>query len=479
LNQRPKFPQVPEGTPTIAKGNIISRGRVIERERDSDGNELGLEHHNPILDTRRYKIRFDDGDVTELTANVIAEAMYAQYDGDGNQHILLGSIIDHKRFKDVVSLSDQKDAKNGKANIRRSIAGWKLCCEWKDGSTSWKKLSILKESHPVRVAEYAVSQGIEGEPAFNWWVRPTIKKRNSIISSVKQRQSQDKRKTHKCGIRVPASVKEALAMDATNKNTLWADAIAKEMKNVRVAFNILPVGEDPPPGYQFVRCHMIFDVKIKDFRRKAILVAGGHMTNAPPTITYASVISRETVRIALLLAAFNDLEVKAADIMNAYITAPVEEKIWTILGPEFRADQGKKATIVRAIYGLKSSGASFRNHLADCMRHMGYTPCLADPDLWMKAEVREDGFKYYAYVLCYVDDVLSISHNAEEVLTRLDKYFRIKPGSLGDPDIYLRAKLKKMRLPNGVVAWALSPARYVHQSVRNVEEYISKNLSDQ
>ena len=89
---------------------------------------------------------------------------------------------------------------------------------------------------------------------------------NSIISSVKQRQSQDKRKTHKWGIRVPASVKEALAMDATNKNTLWADAIAKEMKNVRVAFNILPDGEDPPPGYQFVRCHMIFDVKMEDFR---------------------------------------------------------------------------------------------------------------------------------------------------------------------------------------------------------------------
>ena len=62
----------------LQKGNIISRGRVIERVRDSDGNELGREHHNPILDTRRYSVKFDDGDVTELTANVIAEAMYAQ-----------------------------------------------------------------------------------------------------------------------------------------------------------------------------------------------------------------------------------------------------------------------------------------------------------------------------------------------------------------------------------------------------------------
>ena len=52
---------------------------------------------------------------------------------------------------------------------------------------------------------------------------------------------------------------------------------------------------------------MIFDIKMEDFRRKARLVAGGHMTKAPATITYASVVSRETVRIALLMAALNDL----------------------------------------------------------------------------------------------------------------------------------------------------------------------------
>ena len=129
---------------------------------------------------------------------------------------------------------------------------------------------------------------------------------------------------------------------------------------------------------------MIFDIKMEDFRRKARLVAGGHVTDAPPTITCASVVSRETVRIALTIAALNDLEVKVADILNAHVTAPVEEKIWTVLGPEFGADAGSKAIIIRSLYGLKSSGAAFRNHLADCMTHLGYRPCLADPDLWMK-----------------------------------------------------------------------------------------------
>ena len=113
------------------------------------------------------------------------------------------------------------------------------------------------------------------------------------------------------------------------------------------------------------------------------------------------------------MAALNDLEVKAADIQNAYLTAPVPKKIWTRLGPELGFDSSKTATIVRALYELKSAGASFRNHLADCSRELGYQSCTADADVWLKAETRlDDGFKYYSYILCYVDDVLCLHHDA-------------------------------------------------------------------
>ena len=128
---------------------------------------------------------------------------------------------------------------------------------------------------------------------------------------------------------------------------------------------------------------MIFDIKQEDFRRKARLFAGGHTTEAPATITYASVVSRESVNIALLLEALNDVKVKTADIENSYITAPCSEKIYTVLGPEFGLEAEKKAFRVRELYGLKSAGALFRNHLADCMQHIGFIPCLANPDLWM------------------------------------------------------------------------------------------------
>jgi hypothetical protein len=65
------------------------------------------------------------------------------------------------------------------------------------------------------------------------------------------------------------------------------------------------------------------------------------------------------VRLALTFEPLNDLEVKVADVLNAYITAPVKEKAWTILRPKFGLDSVKSAIIVCALYGLKSTGAAF------------------------------------------------------------------------------------------------------------------------
>ena len=170
------------------------------------------------------------------------------------------------------------------------------------------------------------------------------------------------------------------------------------MKNVKVAFKILDDGEMAPRDHQFVKCHMIFDINMENFRREARMVVGSHMTTAPVAVTYASFVSRETVRIDLTLAALNDLEVKCGDVLNAYITAPVKEKMGNYLGPEHGDDEGKKAIIVRALYGLKSSGATFRAHLCEFMAALGYKPCLTDPDLWLKAQ-NQDGIDYYSYIL--------------------------------------------------------------------------------
>ena len=194
--------------------------------------------------------------------------------------------------------------------------------------------------------------------------------------------------------------------------------------------------------YQHVNCHMILDVKMKGFCCKAMLLAGAHTTYPPDTITYAIVVSSDTVRILLTLDSLNDFPVKVENIQNAHITAPVTEKIWAL---------SLVKIVVGALYGLKSAGAAFWSHLVGFLHHLGLLPCPADLYIWMNLMVRSDyRFNYYAYSLIYVNDVMVIYHDAERLIRRIDKSFKLKSSLISDSDIYLGAKLNKFRLENGV-----------------------------
>ena len=314
--------------------------RVMKRLKDSNGIPIGTADQNPLLDTRMYEVEFVDGEKASLTANYIAENLFAQVDDEGNRHVLMKEIIDYRTNGTELKQQDAfVTTKTGTKRRRETTKGWELLIEWKDGSTNWVSLKDIKESYPVEVAEFALATRISMEPAFAWWVPFVLKKRNRILAKVKSKYWL---RTHKFGIRIPKSVEEAKKIDEQNGDTLWWDAICKEMRNVCPAFEVFEGQvEDIPKEYQFMRCHMIFDVKFgENFRRKARLVAGGHMTDTPNTLTYSSVVSRDSVCIALTIAALNDLSVMACDIRNAYLTAECREKIWTRAGPEFGSENG-------------------------------------------------------------------------------------------------------------------------------------------
>jgi Reverse transcriptase (RNA-dependent DNA polymerase) len=238
------------------------------------------------------------------------------------------------------------------------------------------------------------------------------------------------------------------------------------MKNVRPAFEVWEKSKDDiPPGYQQIKCHLIFDVKMgENFRRKARFVAGGHTTEVPESlITYSSVVSRDSVRIALTIAGLNGLKVMACDIQNAYLTADCREKIWTVAGPEFGSEAGSIFLVKKALYGLKSAGAAFRSLLADTLMDTGYKPTKGDPD----------GFEYYEMVLCYVDDILSISDDPKSTLLALTCTFKLKDDKIESPDIYLGAQLGTMQVDD-IECWTMSAEKYVVSAVKNVEEALAK-----
>jgi hypothetical protein len=85
--------------------------------------------------------------------------------------------------------------------------------------------------------------------------------------------------------------------------------------------------------------------------------------------------------------------------------------------------------------------------------------------------------QYYTYILCYVDDILCIHHDPMSVMNKINSYLSLKPSSVGDPDIYLGAKLKQTQLPNGVMAWGLSPSKYAFQAVKNCQLHLTDKLN--
>ena len=155
----------------LPRSNSLARGTVIGQKRNARGDPIGNTNTNPIMDSRVYRVEFDDGDVCELTANIIAESMYASCDADGSEYILFDSFVGYKRNRRAVTKDTQRIVHNHRNSLCQSTVGWHLGVQWKDGSTSWQSLKDLKEAYPVAVAEYAVAQGIANEPAFNWWVR--------------------------------------------------------------------------------------------------------------------------------------------------------------------------------------------------------------------------------------------------------------------------------------------------------------------
>ena len=121
----------------------------------------------------------------------------------------------------------------------------------------------------MEIAEYAISDKLEKETVFAWWVPHVIKKRNKINYAVASRLQI---KNMKYGMKIPTSTTEAYGIDKENGNILWRDAIKNEMENVSFAFEVLEDGKKSSTAHKQVPFHMIYDIKMA-FIVKSILIS--------------------------------------------------------------------------------------------------------------------------------------------------------------------------------------------------------------
>jgi hypothetical protein len=116
----------------------------------------------------------------------------------------------------------------------------------------------------------------------------------------------------------------------------------------------------------------------------------------------------------MFLAELNNLELWATDVGNAYLESTTTENVYIVAGPEFGEREGHILIIRKALYGLKSSGQRWHDRLHYCMIDLGFTPCKAEPDIWMKRNGQT-----WEYVAVYVDDLAIAMKNPALMVSAL------------------------------------------------------------
>jgi hypothetical protein len=151
---------------------------------------------------------------------------------------------------------------------------------------------------------------------------------------------------------------------------------------------------------------------------------------------------------------------KVADVGNAYLEAYTREKVYVVVGEGFGELSGHTLIIEKALYGLRSSGARFHEKFADTLRDMGYTPCKADPDVWLK-----DCGTHYEYVCVYVDDLMVMGKTPDDFFGTLTDTYGYKLKGVGDPAYHLGGNF--FRDEDGTLAWGARS--YVEKMLVNYE----------
>jgi len=155
--------------------------------------------------------------------------------------------------------------------------------------------------------------------------------------------------SYEYGYQVPCTPEEAIELDKKNGNTKWQDSMALDILQLDEyqTFCDLGKGAKAPPGYKWICCHLVFDVKHDD-QHKTQLVAGGHMTNVPLENVYSGVISLRSLQLVIFLAELNSLILFQADVGNAYLEAKTKEQIYFVANAGFGEQEGHTLIIMKA-----------------------------------------------------------------------------------------------------------------------------------
>ena len=360
------------------------------------------------------------------------------------------------KFKRIVGHQGPLDPSS--PDYRGSIYNIKI--EWENGEVTDEPLAIIAADDPSSCAIYARNNNLLDKPGWKRFKR-LARRQDKLIRMANQAKLRSFNNTpkFKYGYEVARNFLHGKQLDKQNGNTKWSDAHDTEMgvMDDYKVFKDHGTGSKPPEGYKVIKVRMIYDVK-HDGRHKARLVAGGHLTDIPLESVYSGVVSLRGLRLVIFLAELNGLPVWATDITSAYLEAYTSEKVCIKAGPEFGKLEGHWLIIEKALYGLRSSGARWHERLADCLREEGWTPCKAEPDIWMHKQG-----DHYEYIAVYVDDLTLAMKNPASFVEMLQSKYGFHFKGTGPLEFHLGADF--YRDSDDILCMA--PKKYVERLINN------------
>ena len=430
------------------------RATIVRKVLDRDA----ANHQNV-----KFILSLGDGDLEEIISyNELSDLIENQHkaEEDGEMRIFsFREVLDHQ----------------GPLNVhdpRYKGSSYNVKVLWEDGTETWEPLNIVGKDDPATVATYAKEKGLLETPGWKFLRRTARRTKflQRMLNASKRQQAHDAVR-YKFGVRVPRNVKEALQLDRENGNTYWADAMREEIAqlNEYKTFRSAGFNARTPDGYQRIPARMIFDVK-NSLKRKARFVAGGHKTRPPDDSVYSGVASLRSLRIVAVLAELNGLKITGGDVGNAYLEAFTSEKVVFTAGPEFGEMAGHTMIIVKALYGLRTSGKMFHEKFAHTMRTLNFVPTYADPDVWMR-----DAGDCYEYVCVYVDDLFTALKDPDEFFKALtSEPWNYKLKGVEEPKYHLGGDF--FRDKDGTFCYGAQT--YVKRLVKNYEMIFGETPQD-
>jgi hypothetical protein len=387
-------------------------GRTFLLDPDPEGQrfraritDLVDKHDNDVINNPervKFLCKLDQDDREELlTYNQVMD--YLNRDAENPNVWKYQRIVSHQGPLKV----GDKDYKGSAYNVQ---------IEWEGGEITTEPLNLIAKDDPVTCAIYGAENNLLDKEGWKRF-KKIAQRQKKLIRMAKQAYLRSFRSApkYKYGFEVPKNYEDAIRLDKINGNNKWMDAIKTELGQIDEYNTFKDFGHKdkvrPPEGFKRIRVHLIFDVK-HDGRQKARLVADGHLTDAPLESVYSGVVTIRGFRIVAFLAEHNRQKLWATDIGNAYLESYTSEKVYIIAGPEFGERKDHVLVVDRALYGLKSSGQRWHDRLHDCLTDLGWKPCKAEPDVWMKRNGDT-----WEYVAVYVDD-LAIAMKDPSTLTQ-------------------------------------------------------------